>query len=799
MTQIPALDWPRRISPLNGDEDLLKQNPLTDAAPQEERIPVNLLAEYIFGQYLTNTVNVGSGVNIFAGHFGNQTRFNTIASAGSRAKVWLSGDTIKVDVNSSFVAADFNLEEVKNVVSTPTTGDFLQYNGNTWVTTPVMDTFTVSDGTNQIVINNGSGALYFVSTPNFQFEIFGGNAVKGTWTAGIADLSDVSAATDADTALTWDGTGYVWSPYAAIYADAVTDGLNIGSAGIGVYDSKIGQTLQFRHMAPASPKVDMVLSGADILVDVNSVAVGNEINLFDLADVTGSPSNGDTLIYDSASNEWNPVNVANGMLPIYDQYSTLNTFGSAAPLYFEGQNGIEVKYAAADILEVMLDATLNNLHDVTTTAPALNQSLLYNTTTAKWENKNYYFAVQANSGNQSIEYANLLRILGDVGIKTTITPTDVLRIDLDASLFELNDIPVAPVSVNDAVLAWTGTALEWIDSTLFGGYITDGANLGTLIDGEGVFKQKTGTVLDFKRLLAGSAKTQITSLTNSVQLDVSAIDIAQEIHLQDLMDVVDSPGINGYLKYDGSGWVTDTSINTSSFTIAADSGPNITVTDGSTYLLNGDTYIEVVNFNPITSKIQLNIANVAEAINVEDLGNVVGTPVSNDILVYDGTEWTLVQNSTATNSWLLGGNNVPSIQTFGTISNYALPFITNNTERARITSDGKLGIKTTSPTSTLDVEGSSSVGDIKQVSASYPATDTDYMILCDASTSAIIVTLPTAVGRKRREYVVKKTDSSVNSVRITSPSTIDQQADIYIYSQYNSYKFKSDGANWWIF
>ena len=67
-------------------------------------------------------------------------------------------------------------------------------------------------------------------------------------------------------------------------------------------------------------------------------------------------------------------------------------------------------------------------------------------------------------------------------------------------------------------------------------------------------------------------------------------------------------------------------------------------------------------------------------------------------LVSDGTNWIVVSESLPGNSagtaWILGGNNVVSLQNIGTTSNYALPFITNNTEKMRLTTGGSLGIGT---------------------------------------------------------------------------------------------------------
>src|SRR5258705_2514021 len=69
-------------------------------------------------------------------------------------------------------------------------------------------------------------------------------------------------------------------------------------------------------------------------------------------------------------------------------------------------------------------------------------------------------------------------------------------------------------------------------------------------------------------------------------------------------------------------------------------------------------------------------------------------------VVSNGSNWyATVENlpgSGTGSSWLLGGNNVSSLQNFGTTSNYSVPFITNNTEKMRLTADGNLGIGTSS-------------------------------------------------------------------------------------------------------
>lgn len=64
-------------------------------------------------------------------------------------------------------------------------------------------------------------------------------------------------------------------------------------------------------------------------------------------------------------------------------------------------------------------------------------------------------------------------------------------------------------------------------------------------------------------------------------------------------------------------------------------------------------------------------------------------------LVSDGANWLVAAESApGTTAWLPGGNNVGSAQNIGTTSNFDLPFITNNTEKMRLTATGNLGIGT---------------------------------------------------------------------------------------------------------
>lgn len=72
--------------------------------------------------------------------------------------------------------------------------------------------------------------------------------------------------------------------------------------------------------------------------------------------------------------------------------------------------------------------------------------------------------------------------------------------------------------------------------------------------------------------------------------------------------------------------------------------------------------------------------------------------------------------------------------------------------------------------------------------------------LCNAASNPINVVLPLASTCEGTVYVVKKIDSSSNTVTISRSGSdlIDGKTSIVISNQYVSYAFQSDGTNWYI-
>jgi hypothetical protein len=84
--------------------------------------------------------------------------------------------------------------------------------------------------------------------------------------------------------------------------------------------------------------------------------------------------------------------------------------------------------------------------------------------------------------------------------------------------------------------------------------------------------------------------------------------------------------------------------------------------------------------------------------------------------------------------------------------------------------------------------------------SAYTATTSDHTIICNATTAAFTVTLPTAVGNTGQMYSIKKIDASANAITIatTSSQTIDGVTTRTLSTQYQGVTVQSDGANWFV-
>jgi hypothetical protein len=80
----------------------------------------------------------------------------------------------------------------------------------------------------------------------------------------------------------------------------------------------------------------------------------------------------------------------------------------------------------------------------------------------------------------------------------------------------------------------------------------------------------------------------------------------------------------------------------------------------------------------------------------------------------------------------------------------------------------------------------------------YTAAATDWLIKVDCTGGIVVVNLPTAVGIKGKEYIVKKIDATANQVTIdaSGAQTIDGVLQVPLVGQWDTWSGVSDNANW---
>lgn len=150
----------------------------------------------------------------------------------------------------------------------------------------------------------------------------------------------------------------------------------------------------------------------------------------------------------------------------------------------------------------------------------------------------------------------------------------------------------------------------------------------------------------------------------------------------------------------------------------------------------------------------------------------------------------------------------PTINTTGTYAGKFIghdynPTLTSTTgldHVAAVYRSGRVGIGVAaSPVSTFDVDGSIGV-DITSTSTDITLDVTHHTVIVDASGASRTITLPTAASSARRVYVIKKSDSSINTVTIdgNGSETIDGATTNVISIQYAGKIIQSDGTNWYV-
>ncbi len=169
--------------------------------------------------------------------------------------------------------------------------------------------------------------------------------------------------------------------------------------------------------------------------------------------------------------------------------------------------------------------------------------------------------------------------------------------------------------------------------------------------------------------------------------------LTNSIRLNELTDVDTIGVMNGYvLKWDGTMWrpAADNNNDTALYAFNANYS---NYSDTATYSLNALSLVDTVNFafNSDTSSFAFNS----------------NTSLSSSTSNYCDTATYALNTGSVFTYWNLNGNSAtnPTVNFIGTTDNKDFVIKTNNTERLRVLSNGKIGIGTASPTASVHLIG----------------------------------------------------------------------------------------------
>jgi len=224
-----------------------------------------------------------------------------------------------------------------------------------------------------------------------------------------------------------------------------------------------------------------------------------------------------------------------------------------------------------------------------------------------------------------------------------------------------------------------------------------------------------------------------------------------------------------------------------------------TVIDSVLLQTNGDVYIDgdlIVTGN-IDPKV-IYLQPLTSSPSVISKGAIFYDNNADALRVYNGSSWSslITQNNLQTEvasvAWKTNGNSGLSESTnfIGTTDNVGLKIKTNNADRVIVTSTGNVGIGTTTPNSTLSVEGSIS-GKVTVVTSGVTLDESYYTVLANSS-SNMTITLPNpSSSNVGRTYIIK----NINTGVLTISGSIEGSSQI-VLRQRESVELISNGSTW---
>jgi len=782
-------------------------------------VPFNLIST---GTNTTATMTVGSGASILLG--GGTIESNVFKGTGSVSD---AVDLATAEVNGVLPIANGGT----GLSTTPTNGQLLIGNGSGYT----LSTLTAGNG---ITISNGSGSIT-ISDANY------GNEVEGSGSAGQVAFWNAGNAIAGNNSLYWDNTNSRLGvgtniPQAKVHIEngelwlfnngnntrfVIGDNGTIGQYGWLQWDSNLDL---FRIDQSNAPGDGLKLKGN--FMTIGNVPVDEPLKVaYGMTELMRVTSTG---------------NVGIGTTTPAEKLDVAGNFRLSGALMPNGQAGtsgqVLVSQGAGN--PPIWSSSISSLESDPIWSAAISGS---QTITGNWTFSNTISgSISGNSGTATaLQTARNFSLSGDV-TSPSVSFNGTADVVLNSTI--ANDAVTSSKILNGTILnedisASAGIDVSKLSVTQNNIIVGNGSNVGSLLapgsNGQ-VLGISGGNIswITIQTLPSGSTGQTLRynggwEATNLIFNDVSNNRVGINITTPNaLLHQDQGTGNATYHKFT-AGTTTGTG-TTDGFDIGVDNSGNAqlrqnenlpmifqtngtermrllangklgigtsTVIDSVLVQTYGDVYIDgdlIVTGN-IDPKV-VYLQPLASAPSVISKGAIYYDGTNDKLKVYDGSSWSplvtqsSLQSEVASVAWKTTGNSGLSEASnfIGTTDNVGLKIKTNNSDRVYISSDGKVGVGTTSPNSTFSVEGSVS-NKVSIVTTNTTLDETYHTVLANA-TSNITITLPTASSSNvGRIYVIK----NINSGVVTISGSIEGASSMTLYEKQNV-ELISNGSTW---